>query len=154
MDDLDRSIVAELAADARLSLATLARRLKVARSTLQSRLERLEASGVILGYTVRLGEIGQRGRIRAVVLLTIDLRMQAGIVNRLKAMPEVESIHSTSGRVDLILSVAAPTTTALDHVLDMIGALPGMKDSESFIQLSTKLDRVIVGEGGESEAGL
>lgn len=143
MDDLDRAIVAQLAADARVSLATLARRLKVARSTLQSRLERLEGSGVITGYTVKLGEIGQRERIRAVVLLTIDLRMQAGIVNRLKGMPEVETIHSTSGRVDLILSVAAATTQALDHVLDAIGAVPGVRDSESFIQLTTKLDRAV-----------
>lgn len=146
MDDLDRSIVAQLAADARVSLSTLARRLKVARSTLQSRLERLESSGVITGYTVKLGEIGQRGRIRAMVLLTIDLRMQAGIVNRLKAMPEVETIHSTSGRVDLILSVAAATTQGVDHVLDVIGAIPGVKDSESFIQLTTKLDRAVAAQ--------
>lgn len=143
MDDLDRAIVAQLAADARISLATLARRLKVARSTLQSRLERLESSGVIMGYTIRLGETGQRGRLRALVLLTIDLRMQAGIVNRLRAMPEVETIHSTSGRVDLILSVAAATPQALDQVLDAIGAVPGVRDSESFIQLTTKLDRAV-----------
>lgn len=152
MDDLDRSIVAQLAADARVSLSTLARRLKVARSTLQSRLERLESSGVITGYTVKLGEIGQRGRIRAMVLLTIDLRMQAGIVNRLKAMPEVETIHSTSGRVDLILSVAAATTQGIDQVLDMIGAVQGVRDSESFIQLTTKLDRAVAAapDGGET----
>lgn len=152
MDDLDRSIVAQLAADARVSLATLARRLKVARSTLQSRLERLESSGVITGYTVKLGEIGQRGRIRAIVLLTIDLRMQVGIVNRLKAMPEVETIHSTSGRVDLILSVAAATTQGIDQVLDMIGAVQGVRDSESFIQLTTKLDRAVAAGPGEAAA--
>jgi len=119
--------------------------LKVARSTLQSRLERLESSGVITGYTVKLGEAGQRGRLRATVLLTIDLRLQSGIVNRLKAMPEVETIHSTSGRVDLLLTLAAATTQSLDTVLDAIGAIPGVKASESFIHLTTKLDRVVAG---------
>ncbi len=117
----------------------------MARSTLQSRLERLETSGVITGYTVRLGEAGQRGRLRATVLLTIDLRLQSGIVNRLKAMPEVETIHSTSGRVDLLLTLAAATTQSLDTVLDAIGAIPGVKASESFIHLTTKLDRVVAG---------
>lgn len=143
MDDLDRAIVAQLAADARISLSTLARRLKVARSTLQSRLERLESSGVITGYTVKLGEMGQRGRLKSTVLLTIDLRLQSGILNRLKAMPEVETIHSTSGRVDLLLTIAAATTQTLDTVLDAIGAIPGVKDSESFIHLTTKLDRAM-----------
>ncbi len=49
MDELDRNIIGLLGADARMSIATLARRLKVARSTIQARLERLETSGVIVG---------------------------------------------------------------------------------------------------------
>ena len=55
MDDMDRTILGLLSADARMSVATLARRLKVARSTVQARLERLEASGIIAGYTLKLG---------------------------------------------------------------------------------------------------
>ena len=56
MDDLDRNILTLLGADARMSVATLARRLKVARSTIQARLERLETNGTIAGYTLKLGE--------------------------------------------------------------------------------------------------
>ncbi len=63
MDDLDRAILAQLGADARVSVAVLARRLKVARSTIQARLERLETSGMIAGYTVKLGETAREGRI-------------------------------------------------------------------------------------------
>ncbi|TMV39407.1 AsnC family transcriptional regulator, partial [Thioclava sp. BHET1] len=47
MDDLDRAILAQLGADARISVAVLSRKLKVARSTIQARLERLETTGVI-----------------------------------------------------------------------------------------------------------
>ena len=61
MDELDRNIVGLLGADARMSIATLARRLKVARSTIQARLERLETSGVIVGYTIKLGEQAREG---------------------------------------------------------------------------------------------
>lgn len=143
MDDLDRTILGLLGADARMSVATLARRLKVARSTIQARLERLESSGVIAGYTVKLGEAARQTRIRATVLLTIEPRAQANVLSRLKALPAVERIHTTSGRVDLLLQVAATSTTALDEVLDQIGEMTGVKSSESLIHLSTKLDRAV-----------
>ena len=64
MDELDRNILGLLGADARMSVATLSRRLKVARSTIQARLERLETSGVIAGYTLKLGEGAREGRLR------------------------------------------------------------------------------------------
>ncbi|MRX49740.1 winged helix-turn-helix transcriptional regulator [Paracoccus sp. S-4012] len=143
MDDLDRRILAQLSQDARVSVAVLARRLKVARSTVQARLERLENSGVIAGYTLRLGEAAREGRIRATVLLTVEPRAQVAILPRLKAVPEVERIHTTSGRVDLLLQLSAASTTQLDAVLDQIGDLAGVRSSESLIHLSTKLDRAI-----------
>lgn len=143
MDDLDRTMLALLGADARISVATLARRLKVARSTVQARLERLETTGVIAGYTVKLGEAARQGRIRATVLLNIEPRAQANILTRLKAIPEVERAHTTSGRVDLLLQVTAPSTAVLDGVLDQIGEMTGVKSSESLVHLSTKIDRAV-----------
>ncbi|WP_372841545.1 Lrp/AsnC family transcriptional regulator [Phaeovulum sp.] len=143
MDDLDRALLGLLGADARVSVATLARRLKVARSTIQARLERLETSGIIAGYTLKLGEAARQGRIRATVLLTIEPRAQAAILTRLKALPEVERLHTTSGRVDLLLQLAAGSTAQLDAVLDQIGELTGVKSSESLIHLSTKLERAV-----------
>ena len=139
MDDLDRTILTLLGADARMSVATLARRLKVARSTIQARLERLESSGVIAGYTLKLGEAARQGRLRASVLLTIEPRSQAAILTRLKAIGEVERVFTTSGRFDLLLQIAAPNT----QLLDQIGALTGVKSSESLIHLSTRLDRAV-----------
>ncbi|MFB2533147.1 Lrp/AsnC family transcriptional regulator [Paracoccus sp. p4-l81] len=143
MDELDRSILGLLGNDARMSVAVLARRLKVARSTVQARLERLETSGVIAGYTLRLGELARQARIRATVLLTIEPRAQVPILTRLKTIPEIERIHTTSGRVDLLLQLAAASTAQIDTVLDQIGDMPGVKSSESLIHLSTKLDRAV-----------
>ncbi len=143
MDDLDRSILGLLGADARISVATLSRRLKVARSTMQARLERLETSGVIAGYTIKLGEAARQGRIRATVLVMIEPRAQAAILTRLRSIPEVERVHTTSGRVDLLLQIAAPSTAILDGVLDQIGELTGVKSSESLIHLTTKVDRAV-----------
>jgi len=143
MDELDRTIVGLLGADARMSIATLARRLKVARSTIQARLERLESSGVIVGYTIKLGEQAREGRLRASVLLTVEPRAQANILTRLKAIAEVERVFTTSGRFDLLLQIAAPSTTRLDQVLDQIGAMTGVRSSESLIHLSTRIDRAV-----------
>jgi len=143
MDELDRNIIGLLGADARMSVATLARRLKVARSTIQARLERLETTGVIAGYTLKLGEGARQGRLRASVLLTIEPRGQAGILQRLKAIAEVERVFTTSGRFDLLLQIACPNTQGLDQVLDQIGAMTGVRSSESLIHLSTRLDRAV-----------
>ncbi|PQO23640.1 AsnC family transcriptional regulator [Rhodobacteraceae bacterium WD3A24] len=141
MDELDRALIAQLSGNARMSLATLARRLGVARSTAQARLERLERSGRIAGYTLRLGEEVREGRIGATVLLQIEPRAQAGVLARLRALPEVERIHTTSGRFDLLVQLVAATPAALDGVLDRIGAATGVRSSESLIHLATKIDR-------------
>ena len=143
MDELDQKILALLSADARISLATMARRLRVARSTVQARLERLETNGVIAGYTVKLGEAAKATRLRATVLLEIDLRVQAAILQKLRTLPEIERIVTSSGRIDLMLQIAANSTPQLDKVLDVIGEIPGVKDSESLIHLTTKLDRAV-----------
>jgi DNA-binding Lrp family transcriptional regulator len=143
MDELDRNILGLLGADARMSVATLARRLKVARSTIQARLERLETTGVIAGYTLKLGELAREGRLRASVLVTIEPRAQAAILARLKTMTEVERVVTTSGRFDLLMQIAAANTQSLDQVLDQIGALQGVKSSESLIHLSTRIDRAV-----------
>ena len=54
LDDTDREIISILRADARTPVATLAQKLRVSRGTVQNRLHKMEESGVITGYTVRL----------------------------------------------------------------------------------------------------
>ncbi|MDJ1007902.1 MAG: Lrp/AsnC family transcriptional regulator [Paracoccaceae bacterium] len=141
MDDHDAEILRLLAGNARMPVATLAKRLGLARSTVQARLERLEVTGVIAGYTLRLGEAARARRIRATVLLQVEPRATPQVLARLKALPEVEEAATTTGRVDLILELAAPSTEALDAALDRIGGIPGVTDTESLIRLSAKIDR-------------
>lgn len=141
MDELDQKILTALTSDASTSTSRLARRFKVARSTVQARIERMETRGIIAGYTVRLGDATLARRIRATVLMQVEPRGAAAVVSRLKAIPEVESADSTSGRADLVLRVAADTTTDLDRVLDQIIAIPGTRSTESLVHLSSKFDR-------------
>ncbi|WP_108483346.1 Lrp/AsnC family transcriptional regulator [Oceaniglobus ichthyenteri] len=143
MDDLDQRLLAALAANSSTSTSQLARRFKVARSTVQARIERMERTGVIGGYTVRLGQAVTVRRIRATVMMEIEPRSGAAVLARLKAIPEVEVVHTTSGRVDMIVQLAADTTENLDDTIEAVATLPGVVDTESLVHLSTKLDRSI-----------
>ncbi len=141
MDEIDTSLIALLRQNARLPVASLAQSLGLARSTVQSRLERLERQGVIRGYTVRLGQAAEATTIRATALLQIEPRTLPAVLTRLKAVEEIATVHTTSGRFDLIVTLVAPSTQALDRALDAIGAAPGVRSSESLVHLSTRIDR-------------
>ncbi len=126
--------------NARISVAMLARKLGLARTTVQARLDRLEKTGVIQGYRLRLGAAA-RAALRATVLISIEPHSTPAVLARLKSMAEVRRVHTTSGRFDLIVMLEATTTDGLDAALDRIGDAKGVKSSESLIHLSTKLDR-------------
>ena len=140
LDDTDRALLAALARNARMPATELARRLGIARTTVQARIDRLESGGVIKGYTVKTS-VGPGAMIRAYVLVQAEPRRTAAVAAALQKMPEMESLHTTSGRFDLIVTLEAMTTEALDETLDRIGEAKGVNRSESLIHLATKLDR-------------
>lgn len=141
LNDADQALIAALRANARATITELAAQLGAARTTVQARMDRLERQGIIAGYTIRLGEAAESTRIRATVLLQLDPRAGPAVVQRLRAIPQVERAVTSSGRFDLVLQLSAATTARLDELLDAIGALPGVKSSESLIHLSTRIDR-------------
>ncbi len=141
MDETDRALLTLLQENARLPVATLARRLGLARSTVQARIERLEARGIIAGYALRLGEEADPARIRATVLVWLEPRATPAVLARLRSLPQVRAAHTASGRFDMVLEVAAHSTRELDETLDLIGEIEGVRGSESLIHLSTRIDR-------------
>jgi DNA-binding Lrp family transcriptional regulator len=140
IDETDQKLMHLLRENARMPVTELARRLHLARTTVQARLDRLEQTGIIAGYTLRAGAAAGPA-LRATVLVSIEPRSGPSVLTRLKSLPGVEVVHTTSGRFDLLVQVSAATTTGLDNTLDEIGAARGVKSSESLIHLSTKLDR-------------
>ncbi|MEQ8293878.1 MAG: Lrp/AsnC family transcriptional regulator [Roseovarius sp.] len=140
IDQLDHALLALLRENARMPVAGLARRLGLARTTVQARLDRLEETGTIAGYTVRVTE-ALRAPIRATALVSIEPRSAPTVLARLESLPGVRTVHTTSGRVDLIVGLEAATTEELDDTLDRIGEAKGVRSSESLIHLSTKIDR-------------
>jgi DNA-binding Lrp family transcriptional regulator len=140
IDDTDRALIALLSDNARLPVADLARRLGVARTTVQARIDRLVEKGAIAGFTVRRGA-NLRAPLRATVLISVEPRATPAVLSRLKSLPEVETVHTTSGRFDMIAILSTDDTETLDRTLDLIGEAKGVRSSESLIHLSTRLDR-------------
>lgn len=103
----------------------------------------METNGTIAGYTIKLGDVMLARRIRASVLLEIEPRTTASVVTKLKAIPEVEMVATSTGRVDLIAEIACTTTEEIDETLDRITSITGVQDLESLIHLSTKFDRTV-----------
>ena len=134
-------LLALLRDNARASVASLARRLGLPRTTVQSRIERLERRGVIAGYTVRTSESHERALVRAHVLITALPKLSARVEMELRRMPSVRVLHSVSGAFDLIAVVAAPNVEDLERQIDRIGALEGVERTMSSIILSTRIDR-------------
>jgi DNA-binding Lrp family transcriptional regulator len=136
LDDLDQRLIGLLRADSRMPSATLARRLGVSRGTVQNRIARHLAAGVVLGYPVRLGAEAQRPAVRAIVAIEVrSAEVRAG-VTALRRMPEVGRVWSTNGRWDLVAEIATGDLAALDRVLTAIRALKPVANSETSILLA------------------
>ena len=138
---LDETLLGLLTADARLSTAALARRLGVARSTVQGRIERLERSGVVRGYTVRLGPTVAARRVQAHAMIAVEPQQQAQVERKLQAMPAVTALMTVSGAYDLIAMLAGESTEALDAALDELRECPGVKSTTTAIVLSRRFER-------------
>jgi DNA-binding Lrp family transcriptional regulator len=141
LDPTDRRLLALLQADAREPVSSLARKLDLARSTVQERIARLERTHVIAGYTIRTGEDFAERQILAHVMIAVDPKMAASVTADLKKMPEVKNLAAISGTYDMMAEVAAETTTRIDAVLDAIGHLKGVQKTMSSIVLSVKFQR-------------
>ncbi len=138
MDELDRRLIAALRADGRAPAAALAKTLKVSRGTVQNRIDRLIAEGVILGFTVRLHPEAERSRVRAVMSLAVEGRKAALVLRALRGFPDVEAVHTTNGRWDIVAELSAPDLAAFSRALDEIRLIDGIASSETSLFLESQ----------------
>lgn len=137
----DQQLLAALRGNARATTTELAKTLGVSRSTVQKRLERLEAQNVIAGYTVQLTSDYLDQEIKAHVSVTVEPRATDAIITAMRQIDAVRAVYSVSGPYDLIVEIAALSVTALDSVIDTIIAIEGVERTISSVILSTRLKR-------------
>jgi DNA-binding Lrp family transcriptional regulator len=127
--------------NARASTAHLARLVGRSRTSVQSRIERLEKRGIIVGYGVRLAPEHGLGSVRAHVMIKVAPKETRAVAAALRAIEQVRVLHSVSGEVDLIAVAATASVDEMDQVIDRIGAIDGVERTTSSIILSTKFER-------------
>ncbi|HQY43999.1 MAG TPA: Lrp/AsnC family transcriptional regulator [Paracoccaceae bacterium] len=138
MDDVDQRLIAELRRDGRASLSDLADRLGLARATVRARMERLQARGEIVGFTVLTRSDVSALPVRGLMMVAIEGRGQERITARLVGLPEVLAVHSTNGRWDLICELGARTLEELDALILKVRGYDGVLASETNLLLSTR----------------
>ncbi len=137
MDNTDRQLLSLLRDNARMSVAAMAKTLAVARGTVQNRLARLEADGVIAGYTVRLKLPAEDQRIRALMTVAVEGNRTDEVLRTLRGDPAVCALHTTNGRWDIVAELRTESLEAVDRVLGRIRLIDGISNTETSLLLST-----------------
>ena len=141
MDDKNLQLLNLLRANARESTAALARKLNLSRTAVHERISKLESSGIIRGYTLRLNEEYTSNLVTAQVMIEVNPKLSKQVTNTLARISQVFSLYTVNGQYDLIALIRAENTQQLDEVLDKIGEIEGIEKTMSSIVLSTKFER-------------
>ena len=137
MDELDRKLLTLLRANARESTVVLARKLKVSRGTVQNRIARMLAQRRIQGFTVRTAPDEEEGRVRAIMCIAIEGEHSAKVIRALRGLAEVEEIHTTNGRWDLVVELVTDTLAGFSQALDHIRTITGIAATETSLLLAS-----------------
>ena len=137
MDDLDHQLLDLLTRDARRSATDLARDLKVSRGTIQNRIDRMRADGVIHRFTVELGSANEDHQISAFTLIRVRADDGRVTVAALKRVKGVTDISTLSGAFDLVVELRCASLKRLDSILDEIRAIPDVAETQSHVRLTT-----------------
>jgi Lrp/AsnC family leucine-responsive transcriptional regulator len=140
LDDTDRRLLAELRTDGRLTHVALAARVGLSRSAVQERISRLEQSGVIRGYTVRLADPSAAPSLRAYLLIRGGASHDRA-VKVLEGFPEVRVADSVSGDIDLVLQLQAERIEDINRVRDEVAKLPGIASTQTLLVMAPRFDK-------------
>jgi len=141
MTPKDRQLIDLLRANARESVSALARKLGVARTTVQERLRRLEESGTISGYTVRMGQTRERPALTAHVLLEVNPKKADGVIREFNAIPAIRGVYALSGSFDYLAIAETGSPHEIDEVVDRMGRVEGVERTQTSLVLSVKFER-------------
>jgi DNA-binding Lrp family transcriptional regulator len=139
IDPLDARLIQALCDAPRAGVMELARRLGVARGTVQARLDKLQQRGVISGFDPDLDLNSMGYEVLAFIGLEIAQGRLDDVTAHLREIPEVLEIHSVTGPVDLHCRVVARTNEHLQDVISRILAVEGIVRSTTQIALTEQL---------------
>jgi DNA-binding Lrp family transcriptional regulator len=153
IDALDRQIMQLFATEPRIGVLAASRRLGVARGTVQARLDRLEAAGVIIGWAPSVDPVALGFPVSAFATLEIAQGAAANsaaysaaykgghepVASHLRTIPEVLEAHTITGGADLMVRLVARSNADLQRVIDLVVAAPTVRRASTVIVLATEI---------------
>lgn len=140
LDALDARLIELLAAEPRIGVLECSRRLRVARGTVQARLDKLVARGVIRGFGPEVSPAAVGFGVTSFVTLEISQRQgHDRVAAHLATIPEVLEAHTITGSGDLLCRIVARSNTDLQRVIDQIVAYEGIVRASTIIALAEQI---------------
>lgn len=140
VDQLDARLIALLAAEPRVGVLECSRRLRVARGTVQARLDKLVARGVIRGFAPEIVPAALGFIVTAFV--TLEIRQSRGhdpVTAHLAEIPEVLEAHTITGSGDLLCRIVAHSNADLQRVIDQVVSYDGIERASTIIALAEQI---------------
>jgi DNA-binding Lrp family transcriptional regulator len=141
LDELDGRILALLEANGRESATKLAAKVGLSRSAVQERVARLERDGIIQGYTIRRGSGGRPAGVDAYLSVRLEGPACPRVAPLVRELPEVLSIESLAGELDMLIRVRVPDMAALSTLREHVARLPEVRTVTTAPVLAVHLDR-------------
>ncbi len=139
IDRLDADIIEQLTVHPRMGLVEVARRLGVARGTVQARMAKLAERGAVTGFGPHVDPAAIGYPVLAFIFLEISQGRLAEAVERLEELPEVLEAYGTTGPRDLLCRVVARSNEHLQEIINRILSTNAIRRSTSYIAMSTQI---------------
>jgi DNA-binding Lrp family transcriptional regulator len=140
----DQELIGMLAEVTRPNVLELSRRLGQARNTVQARIDRLQASGVVRGYAPVVDLVALGFGVLAFTTLEIAQGQERRVLDGLSAIPEVLETHKITGPGDLLCRVVARSNEHLHDVLELVLQLEGIVRTTTALALTSPIHNVHV----------
>ncbi|GAB3624070.1 Lrp/AsnC family transcriptional regulator [Mariniluteicoccus endophyticus] len=140
LDELDRRLLALFEAEPRIGVLEASRRLKVARGTVQARLDRLQAQGVVATWAPTIAPAALGYRVTAFITCEIDQAVPVGdVITHLRDVPEILECWSVTGSGDIWCRAVARSNADLQRVIDAMSAQSAIRRTATVIALSEQI---------------
>ena len=139
MNNLDSQIIALLKRNARMSVTQMAKELAVSRVTIDNHIKKMEQSGVITGYTVKLGTEEFRHKVSGWILIRVTANEEEPAIEQLVNMPEITRLHTTNGKWDLAAEIQVLSLENFDSTISRLRQVKGIMDTDTSLLLSSRI---------------
>ena len=137
MNEIDSKILGLLRENSRISITEIAQKTRTSRATVQKRMEYMETTGIITGYTVRIKPNASPNKVQAWMSIMVEGNKATSVIKELRLNPAIQTLHTTNGKWDLLVEIQADSLINFDLILGQVRNIAGIYNTETSILLST-----------------